>query len=202
MFGSIWVAPVTVFVRSTPCWLGAAFGGANAPLGTATPCTSRPTAKVMFPCGPAACRSASNGLISRSVTPRTRELPPPPTSSVRAVVPITASERRSACSNGNVLPWLRSSTAPCSAIVRACWASASSGNGGSGRFTTVPPVGDAWTSRPNRSIVVKMLRTALSNADTGTAPLWIRDFSCKKWVPKNSMSIPASSAGPALWFAP
>ena len=49
IFGSIWVAPVTVFVRSTPCWLGAAFGGANAPLGTATPCTSRPTAKVMFP---------------------------------------------------------------------------------------------------------------------------------------------------------
>jgi uncharacterized protein (DUF2235 family) len=132
----------------------------------------------------------------------TRELPPPPTSSVRAVVPITASERKSARRSGSVAALFRSSTAPSSAIRRAWRASANSGNGGSGRFTTVPPVGEAWASRPNRSMVVRMWRTAASRADTGTAPLWISAFSSWKWVPKNSMSNPACSAGPALWLAP
>ena len=132
----------------------------------------------------------------------TRELPPPPTRSVRAVVPITASERRSARPSGSVRPLFFSSTAPSSAIWRARWASPSTGNGGFGRFTTVPPFGEACASSPNWPIVVRMCRTASSRAATGTAPLWIRAFSSWKWVPKNSMSMPACSAGPALWLAP
>jgi hypothetical protein len=107
----------------------------------------------------------------------TRELPPPPTSSCRPVVPITASERRSAVLSGSVPALFFRSTAPSSAIRRASAASASSGNGGIGRFTTVPPVGEAWASRPKRHIVVRMWRTAASSAATGTAPLWISALS-------------------------
>ena len=195
--GSTCVAPLATSVLSSPV-PAVPPGGVSAPVGTGTPSRSSPTAKRMLAPG-AACWRAESGLTSRPVNPTTRALPPPPTRSCRAVGPITASDRRSAPDSGSAPPSFFRRTAPCSATARAMAASAWTSIAGRVLAATVAPVGDAWSSRPKRSRLERMCRTAPSTTDCGMRWLVTSALTLAKLLLRNSMSRPAWSWNAAAW---